>query len=102
VEFHPETNQIFTTFHRDGAWEIHHQKDDKVGESVRSKSPPLGFSAHVLNFIKEKMEKNEKVRVNSTKDMIHTFHKKAKNISEKIGADVTLLLKKELIHIKQD
>lgn len=89
VEFHPETNQIFTTFHRDGAWEIHHQKDDKVGESVRSKSPPLGFSAHVLNFIKEKMEKNEKVRVHSTKDMIHTFHKKAKNISEKIGADVT-------------
>lgn len=89
VEYHPETNQVFTTFHRDGAWEIHHQKDDKVGENVRSSTPPLGFSAHVLNFVKDKLSKNEKIRINSTKELIHIFHKKANNMANRLGAEVT-------------
>lgn len=89
VEYHPETNQVFTTFHRDGAWEIHHQKDDKVGENIRSKTPPLGFAAHVLNFVNDKLSKNEKVRINSTKELIHIFHRKATTLANRLGAEVT-------------
>lgn len=93
VEFHPETRQIFTTYHRDGAWEIHHQKDDTVGEELKSKSPPMGFSGHVLGFIKDKLSKNEKVRINGTKEMIPMFHKKASRLAPKLDAGVTQIEK---------
>lgn len=89
VEYHPDTSQIFTTYYRDGAWEIHHQVDDKVGKELKSKNPPMGFSAHVLGFIKNKLENNEKVRINGTKEMIPMFHKKASSFSKRLNAGVT-------------
>lgn len=83
VEFHPPTNQVFTTFRKNGSWEIHHQAGYNHGKKINSPNPPMRFVSHVHKCVKEKIGKGEKVRISAPEELIHSYHKLSSAFSEK-------------------
>ena len=83
VEYHMPTDETFTTYHRAGAWEIHHQRGNVVGVKLNNQSPPMKFISHVHHFIKEKIDNGEKVRISAPHDLIHSYHAVATKFSKK-------------------
>lgn len=90
VEYNPETNEVIHTLYRDGAWEIHHQAHGISGEKIQSNKPPVKFIGKMFQFIKDKIDSGEKVRISATPDMIENYHKISHKIANKHGgASVT-------------
>lgn len=80
VEYDPDSNEVIHTLYRDGAWEIHHQKGDTVGEIINSGKPALKFIGKMYSFIKEKVDAGDKVRLSGTPEMVEKYHTIAKKI----------------------
>lgn len=85
VEFSPNTDEVINTYKRDGAWEIHHQRNGVSGEKLDGhKAPAMKFVSHMHRFIKDKISKGESVRISSSPELIHQYHKLATHLVNKI------------------
>ena len=81
VEYSPSTNQVITTFYRDGAWEIHHQIGQHSGEKLNQNKPPMTFVSHMFNWINDKVNNGKKVRISAPEELVHSYHKLATKLS---------------------
>lgn len=85
VEYSPHTNEVITTYKRDGAWEIHHQRDKDSGTMIGGKSPAMKFVSHMYNFVKEKIGNGESVRISASQELIQHYYRLASHFANKMN-----------------
>lgn len=91
-KFETESGDQIDTFHRDGAYEIHHTKIGKdntpvSGLMVHTKDVNVGFMSTMVHLAKNILSDGKMVRIvgNQSNGMFNHYHKIALNLAKKGG-----------------